>query len=220
MRVEWFGQSAFSLTTEGCRVFIDPFGDIGALSKRTWEYPPIAAGDVDLVLISHEHIDHNGLEAISGQPEALRAAVGRHETAVGEVVGIASEHDAAAGTERGPNAILCFELDSMRVAHFGDFGQAELRPEQRRAIGEVDLLFLPVGGGPTIDGAAAAEIALALNPAWVVPMHYRTPRISFLETEKGFTAAMPRALALEQPWFETADLPAADGPLVVVPAVP
>lgn len=63
---------------------------------------------------------------------------------------VASEHDERAGTERGPDTIFVFSLDGVRVARFGDFGQRELRDEQAEAIGEVDLLFVPAGGGPTI----------------------------------------------------------------------
>ena len=72
---------------------------------------------------------------------------------------MASEHDQVAGTQRGPNTIFVFDLDGIRVAHFGDFGQRSLRPEQASAIERVDLAFVPVGGGPTIGSEEAAEIA-------------------------------------------------------------
>jgi L-ascorbate metabolism protein UlaG (beta-lactamase superfamily) len=139
---------------------------------------------------------------------------------VGDVVAVASEHDREAGTQRGPNTIFRFELDGIAVCHFGDFGQAALRDEQAAAIGAVDLLFLPVGGGPTIDAAQAAEITAALSPRWVVPMHYRTPRISFLETADAFLERMPNVHRIEGPAFETDELPASDGALVVVPDAP
>jgi L-ascorbate metabolism protein UlaG (beta-lactamase superfamily) len=222
MRVEWHGQSAFSLTGSETKVFIDPFADMSMLADRgmQFDYPPIEAEDVDLLLVTHEHLDHNGVEAIAGEPTVLRSTAGRHESPLGEVVGIASEHDEAAGTERGPNTIFVFELDGVRVAHFGDFGQAELRPEQATAIGDVDLLFIPVGGGPTLGGVAAAEIARSLEPSWVVPMHYRTPRIGFLETEEEFVTAIARVQRLDTPSFETGDLERGDGPVAVVVAAP
>ena len=136
------------------------------------------------------------------------------------MLGVASEHDEAAGTERGPNTIFVFALDRLRVAHFGDFGQAGLRPEQAEAIGAVDLLFLPVGGGPTIGGIAAAEIALSLGPRWVVPMHYRTPRVGFLDTEEEFLGLMANVHRLSEPRFDLDDVPEAEGTLTVVPAAP
>ena len=107
----------------------------------------------------------------------------------------------------------------MRVAHFGDFGQRELRPEQAAALEGIELLFIPVGGGPTIGGEAAAAIVERSRPRWVVPMHYRTPRIGFLETEEEFLDRMPRVHRLPER-FDTAELPEADGTLAVVPAAP
>ena len=123
-------------------------------------------------------------------PSLIRSTAGSLESPVGEVVAVASEHDPVAGTQRGPNAIVCFSLDGLRVCHLGDFGQPALRPEQREAIGEVDVLFIPVGDGPTIGGAPAAELARALAPRLVVPMHYRTPAINFLEPADAFLEAL------------------------------
>jgi hypothetical protein len=51
-------------------------------------------------------------------------------------------------------------------------------------------------------------------------MHYRTPRIGFLETAEEFIEQAPAVRRLEQNAFETGELPTADGPLVVVPAAP
>ncbi|HEY7121326.1 MAG TPA: MBL fold metallo-hydrolase [Solirubrobacterales bacterium] len=223
MRVEWHGQSAFTLTADGTKVFIDPFGDMSGLARNRdmkFDYPPIAAEDVDLLLITHEHIDHNGVEGIAGDPAVLRSTAGTLESPIGEVVAIASEHDDVAGTSRGPNTIFVFDLDGVRVAHFGDFGQSELRPEQAAALEGAELLFLPVGGGPTIGAEQAAAIVERLEPRWVVPMHYRTPRISFLETEEEFVGLMPRAERVAENAFEISELPGGDGALAVVPAAP
>ncbi|MGN6816809.1 MAG: MBL fold metallo-hydrolase [Solirubrobacterales bacterium] len=222
MRVEWYGQAAFSLRAPEGNVFIDPFGDVSELRARgiAFDYPPIEAEGIDLVLVTHEHADHNGVEAITGEPTVLRSTAGRLDSPIGEVLAVASEHDEAAGTERGPNTIFAFTLDGLRLAHFGDFGQAELRPEQRQALGAVDLLFLPVGAGPTIGARQAATIVSELSPRWVFPMHYRTPRIGFLEPVDEFLGLMDQVEHLETPHFETSYLSAGGGPLIVVPAAP
>jgi L-ascorbate metabolism protein UlaG (beta-lactamase superfamily) len=222
MRIQWYGQSAFSLSGERAAVFIDPFGDMSPLAGRgmQFDYPSIEGVGAELLLVTHEHRDHNGVEAIDGEPTILRSTAGRLGSPIGEVVAVASEHDQAAGTERGPNTIFVFELDGLRIAHFGDFGQSALRDEQAAAIGAVDLIFLPVGGGPTIDAAGAREIVDRLRPRWVVPMHYRTPRIGFLEPADAFLATFDEVHRCSAPAFETADLPAAAEPVAVVPAVP
>lgn len=221
MRIDWYGQAAFRLTGEQATVFIDPFGDVSPLAGRgiQFEYPPIQGVNADLVLVTHEHVDHNGVDVIEGEPPVLRSTAGRLDSPIGEVVAIASEHDTAAGTERGPNTIFVFELDGLRVAHFGDFGQRSLREEQAVAIGSPDLVFLPIGAGPTIGPEQAAVIVEELGPRWVVPMHYRTARIGFLDPPDAFLKRMEHVERLSETGFETAAL---DGehPLVVVPAAP
>jgi L-ascorbate metabolism protein UlaG (beta-lactamase superfamily) len=222
MRVEWFGQSAFHLSAAETAVAIDPFGDMSALAGRgmQFDYPPIAGVQADLLLVTHEHLDHNGVEAIGGEPAILRSTAGQLESPLGTVTAIASEHDEAAGTERGPNTIFCFELDGLRVCHFGDFGQRDLREEQAAAIGQVDLLFVPVGAGPTIGPEQAAVIARRVGARWVVPMHYRTPKIGFLDTADAFLERHEHVHLVPQTSFQTDELPSVDGPLIVVPEVP
>ena len=113
-----------------------------------WEYPAIEGVEADLLLVTHEHLDHNGVG-----PIARRA--GRHcarprgawSRRSARSLAVASEHDDAAGTERGPNTLFAFTLGGRRVAHLGDLGQSDaargagagagqrrppLRPRRRR----------------------------------------------------------------------------------------
>jgi L-ascorbate metabolism protein UlaG (beta-lactamase superfamily) len=194
MRLRWYGQSAFLLTgDDGRAVLIDPFGDLSERwgGQLQFDYPPVEGVEAELLLITHEHGDHNHVEAVVGEPQVIRSTAGRFESPFGAVVAIASEHDAEAGTQRGPNTIYSFRFGGFAFAHFGDFGQPALRPEQRQAIGEVDVLLLPVGGGPTVGGAVAAEIVRELGPKLVVPHHYRTPSIDFLDPPDAFLEALP-----------------------------
>jgi L-ascorbate metabolism protein UlaG (beta-lactamase superfamily) len=216
MHVEWYGQSAFRLKAGDQTVFIDPFGDVSGLAARgiRFEYPPIRDVSADLLLVTHDHLDHNATEVVGGDPRILRTP-GTHE----DVIGIASEHDPEAGTKRGPNTIFAFTLDGVRVAHLGDFGQTALRDEQAAALGSVDLLFVPIGDGPTIGAELAAEIAGRVQARWIVPMHYRTERTDFLEPADDFLARFAHVARLESPRFELDELPA-ERPLVVVPAAP
>ena len=191
MRIRWYGQSTFALAG-AVRVAIDPFGDMSAAAAHGihFDYPAIEGLEADLLLITHEHGDHNGVEAVGGDPVTIRSTAGTFDSPAGEVVGVASEHDAVAGTQRGPNTIFRFSLDGLRVCHLGDLGQPALRPEQTSAIGEVDVLFVPAGGGPTIGGEAAAQAVRDLAPRLVVPMHYRTPAIDFLDPPDAFLDAL------------------------------
>ena len=191
IRLRWFGQSAFLVTGEGGSVFVDPFGDMTAAAGRNlgWRYPPIEDVTADLLLVTHDHRDHNAVDAIEGDPVVI-AGAGTHDSPVGSVVGVASEHDAVAGTQRGPNTIFRFELDGVTVAHFGDFGQPALRPEQREVLGSVDVALFPAGGGPTTPVEQAASLLRELAPKVVVPMHYRTELIGFLDPVEPFLESL------------------------------
>jgi L-ascorbate metabolism protein UlaG (beta-lactamase superfamily) len=222
MQLEWYGQSAFRLTDGEKTVFIDPFDDMSPLAGRglQWDYPPIAGVSADLLLVTHEHFDHNGVWAIGGDPVVLRSQAGTHESPVGEVVGIASEHDDAAGTQRGPNTLFVFSFGGMRVAHLGDLGQRALRDAQLRALGTVDLLFAPVGAGPTIGTEEALSIVGAVGAKLVVPMHYRTERIGFLEPLDATAARFEAVHRADTPAVDLAAVERGDGPVLVVPGVP
>jgi L-ascorbate metabolism protein UlaG (beta-lactamase superfamily) len=192
MKLRWFGQSAY-LFDGSKRVFIDPFGDASeALAARglRFDYPQITGVEADLLLVTHEHMDHNAVEVIGGEPATIRSTAGTHESAIGDIVGIASEHDQVAGTQRGPNTIFCFALDGTRFCHLGDFGQSALRPEQRAAIGEVDVLFVPAGAGPTTGGEEAAAIVRELAPRVTIPMHYGNEAVDFLDPPDAFLKAL------------------------------
>jgi L-ascorbate metabolism protein UlaG (beta-lactamase superfamily) len=65
-----------------------------------------------------------------------------------------------------------------------------VKTEQRAAIGDVDVLFVPVGGGPTIPAADAARLVRELAPRLVLPMHYRTELIGFLDPPDAFLDAL------------------------------
>jgi L-ascorbate metabolism protein UlaG (beta-lactamase superfamily) len=191
MQIRWYGQSSFLLRGEHS-VFIDPFGSMEAAKERgmRFDYPPIEGVEAELLLVTHEHGDHNAVEVVGGSPQTIRSKAGTFESPLGEVVGVASEHDDVAGTKRGANTIFRFALDGLRVAHFGDFGQAALRAEQQEAIGEIDVLMLPVGGFATVGGEPAAAIVRTLRPRLVVPMHYRTEALSFLDPPDEFLEAL------------------------------
>ncbi|MDR7392741.1 MAG: MBL fold metallo-hydrolase, partial [Armatimonadota bacterium] len=65
MKITYFGHACFLLESrEGKRILIDPFND-----QVGYPVPRVAA---DLVLVSHEHFDHNYVEAATGSPRVIR----------------------------------------------------------------------------------------------------------------------------------------------------
>lgn len=134
--------------------------------------------EADITLVTHEHEDHNNWKEIKGQAFLIKNP-GEYEIKDVFIRGISSFHDDSQGKERGKNTIYIVEAEGLKVCHLGDLGQGELSASQVEKIGNIDILFVPVGGVYTIDAKAAAKIVRQIEPRMVVPMHYALPKLKY-----------------------------------------
>lgn len=182
MEIEWYGHSFFRIKSKGVRVAIDPF------SEKIGLKPPKV--EADILLISHNHYDHNNKDAVSGDYFLIESE-GEYEVKGVFVFGIESFHDQSLGKERGKNIIYKIEFEGWKICHLGDFGQKELTLEQKERIGEVEILMIPVGGIYTISAQEAVRIIQELEPKIVIPMHYFLPQLNIpLDPVEKFLKAM------------------------------
>lgn len=170
IRVRWHGHSCFEVATDHVTVVTDPHD-----GKSLGIEAPKVRGDV--VLVSHDHFDHSATKVVA-KPESQIITDPEHRR-VGElkVRGVPTFHDASEGRSRGGNIAFVFILEGVKFCHLGDLGHL-LTAEQAKAIGRVDVLFVPVGGVFTIDAQGAWEVVGTLSPGIVVPMHYRVGGLS------------------------------------------
>ena len=207
--VRFWGQALVSIETYwNLTIVIDPYN------------PKIGYGDpglrADLVLVTHEHFDHNNAKLIQGDPHVVAGLDSRGRVRDVNVVldrapntdkttldpyqptkpysehairvrSIASRHDDREGKQRGANAMFLVETNGVRILHCGDLGQTRLTDEQLNQIGRIDVLLIPIGGVYTIDGPQAAGIVDQLRPLMVVPIHYKLPELTIdLNTAEPF----------------------------------
>ncbi len=143
---------------------IDPFSkEIGLRAPRLND---------NIFLVSHEHFDHNNVKEAPAEAFIIRGP-GEYEKSGVHFEGIVSFHDNSQGTQRGMNTIYLIRIEDMRLCHLGDLGQTKLTDEQVEAIGDVDVLFIPIGGKYTIDGKEAVDIIKQVDPKIIIPMHYK-----------------------------------------------
>lgn len=175
MKVKWYGHASFLITSEeGLKIITDPYEPGGFGGAIGYGKIPDAA---DIVLVSHDHADHNHVEGLPGKPQIIQGA-GFHRAKDLEIRGIPAYHDERKGAERGENTIFCFTLDGLRVCHLGDLGHVPTEQEAQQ-IGPVDLLLMPIGGVYTINPSQATQTAQKLNPRVIIPVHFKTPRCGF-----------------------------------------
>ena len=164
MEITWLGHSCFRIKGKDAIVITDPcHPSLGyALGKL----------HADIVTLSHFHPGHSYSEAISSEFKEIRGP-GEYELKGIFITGIATFHDSEQGDKLGRNTVYVLEMDGITLVHMGDLGHLPAS-QLMEAIGDVDVLFLPVGGVSTIDGSTAAEIVRHLSPKIVIPMHYKT----------------------------------------------
>jgi L-ascorbate metabolism protein UlaG (beta-lactamase superfamily) len=195
--VAWHGQSFFTITTsKGTRIAIDP--------HQIPEYGRTLGLKADLVLITHNHNDHNRLDALDNHKDKdLKVILGLKGPgfradwhAVDEQVAdvhvrtVGLYHDDVEGMQAGKNAAFVLDVDGWRIVHLGDLGHL-LSAEQVRKIGRVDVLMIPVGGIYTLNGTEARKVVQQLRPReYIFPMHCGTkvyddllPATEFLEEQ-------------------------------------
>jgi len=175
MKIKWYGHAAFNIVSEnGVGIIIDPyqsgaFG--GALS-----YGPIR-DEADIVLVSHDHDDHNYTKDIKGKFQIIKKA-GTHSVKDIAIKAIPSYHDPSKGKERGDNLIFVLDVDGIKIAHMGDLGHT-LPRDIVDEIGSIDVLLIPVGGFYTIDSKEATKVANDIKPLITIPMHFKTEKCNF-----------------------------------------
>ncbi len=190
MNIQYYGHSCFKIitkpngrNTESVTIFFDPF------DKSIGLKPP--QGRADIVFVSHtQHSDHNNVSVFKGDPIIIDTP-GEYSIKGVSVTGVDSFHDDKEGAERGRNTIFVLETEGIKLCHLGDLG-TELDAKQLEAIGEIDILFIPVGGKFTIDGKVAGKLVQKLEPKLVIPMHFKAPKVKLagITDEKEFCAEM------------------------------
>jgi len=164
MEITWLGHSCFLIRGKEKTIVTDPcHPDLG---YRLGEL------EADIVTLSHFHPGHSYIEGVVNNPRQVKSP-GEYEIGGTFITGISYFHDDKKGELKGKNTIYVIEMDDITLCHLGDLGHP-LAPHTIEEIGDVDILFLPVGEVSTIPLDTAVEIVRQLEPPVVIPMHYKT----------------------------------------------
>ena len=164
MEISWLGHSCFLIKGKVNTIITDPcHPDLGY---------HLGEPKADIVTLSHFHPGHSYIEGVANDPKQIKSP-GEYEIGGTFITGVASFHDDKKGEVRGKNTIYIIEMDDITLCHLGDLGHA-LDSHLIEEIGDIGILFLPVGEVSTIPIDTAVEIVRQLEPPIVIPMHYKT----------------------------------------------
>lgn len=175
MSLQWLGHASFRICHEDHVIYIDP-----------WKIKD-AAHDATFVLVSHSHYDHYSPEDIAkvSAPETklIASADVIAKQKAGEpilpgltielegitVQGVAAYNPQKQFHPRGNNwAGFIIQVDTKRIYYAGD---TDLTNEMK-AVKDIDIALLPVGGTYTMNAEDAAEATKQMNPKMAIPYHW------------------------------------------------
>jgi len=169
LKIRWHGHSCFEITDDVTLV-TDPHD-----GKSIGIHTPSVAGDI--ILVSHDHYDHNSVKTVEKEGSKVIRDMRKRDILNVEIKGIGSFHDEYHGEKRGSNIMFRFVMDGITFCHMGDLGH-DLDDGTVQKVGNVDILFIPVGGTFTIDAKQAWKVIKNVKPKIVIPMHYKIGGLS------------------------------------------
>jgi hypothetical protein len=140
----------------------------------------------DIALVSLNHADFNGIEQVTlGEKEPfVIEGPGEYERA-----GVFIKGFGAPATYAGKsmiNTIYTVELEGMHLVFLGALGDRKLSSEIKGELPDIDILFVPIGGGDVLSASDAHELSVELETKIVIPMHFEEKDSkTFVKTEGG-----------------------------------
>lgn len=165
MVITYFGKQYCKLTLGDLTIAINP----PAKSSKAMAKAPRFGSDIVLITTNHE--DYNGVETVTlGDKEPFVIdGPGNYEVQGFFINGAKST--VKIGGKEYINTVYGFELDGIKIAVMGAIGDVStLSTEAKEIAGASDMLFIPVGGGDVFDSAKAYKAATTFSPNVIIPL--------------------------------------------------
>lgn len=172
LEIEYFGGSCVKITSGKQSIVADP--------KRS--------------VIGLKDIDTSGLVELATErrlacnnPKAfLRIeGPGEYEVADFSIRGFAANRMIDFDNERN-STVYVIQTGDAKVGLIGHIS-AEVSEEQLENLGVIDVLILPVGGGGTLDGKQAAELAKQIEPKVIIPVNFASAGLKYEVKQDGLS---------------------------------
>lgn len=203
------------ITHHGGQCFKVSFGDttlaFDPISKKAKQLSPVKFG-ADAAFISMRHPSFNGADQVAFGNKEPFIVNGPGEYEIGDVIahgyGVKTKYE---GIERY-NTIYQVTLEGMNMVFLGALGEPDIDPKILGEFGEIDILFVPIGGGDVLEVPQAAKLAAKLEAKCVIPMHYDKAALGAFLKEEGIEKQQP----VDKLTLKKKDVAAMSGEVVVI----
>lgn len=182
------------ITYHGGQCFKVTFGDttlvFNPISKKS-KLPAIKFG-ADIAFISLNHADFDGVAEVTYGSKEPFVVNGPGEYEVGDVkargYGIQTKYE----NVDKYNTVYTVTLEGINMLFLGSLSDENISPEILGELGNVDIIFVPVGGGDVLDVPAASKLATKLEARVIIPMHYDKNALTAFLKEEGSDNGAPQ----------------------------
>ncbi len=204
MIITHHGGQCFKVSFGNTTLVFDP------ISKKS-KLPPVRFG-ADVAFVSLQHPDFNGTDELvygSKQPFVID---GPGEYEVGEVAvrgyGTVTTYE---GVKRY-NTIYQVTLEGISLVFLGALNTGAIDSQILGELDDIDILFIPIGGGDVMDVPDASKLATKLEAHCIIPMHYNDNALKSFFKEEGIDPVKP----IEKLTVKKKDLLEMEGEIIVL----
>jgi L-ascorbate metabolism protein UlaG (beta-lactamase superfamily) len=208
MVITYFGHEYFKVQFGDTTLAFNPISKESKLKTARF--------GADIALISMHDSDMDGADQVSyGEREAF-VIEGPGEYEVKEVF-IKGFLSGAKNSKGKYNTIYTVSLEGMNICFLGAQASKDIGTETRSSLGDIDILFVPIGGEDVLTASEAYKLAVSLGARLVIPMHYDSGKtgdsaVSTFLKEGGVT----KLEAVEKLTLKKKDLEGKEGEIVVL----
>ncbi|MBU1091856.1 MBL fold metallo-hydrolase [Patescibacteria group bacterium] len=167
MVITYYGVSCFKIQSGDTVLALNPPSKgVGIKAPRF---------QADIVFISRNHEEHSDADAGGLKGAFLIDGPGEYE-----IKGVTIR-----GIQTFNNTVYTLTLENVKLCHLGDFGEKELMAETSEALGDIDVLFAPIGGEGVTGVGNMVKIINQIEPKVIIPMNYNNKILSDFLKEIG-----------------------------------
>lgn len=177
MVITYHGAQCFKISVGDTAIVFNP------ISKKTkTKLTPVKFG-VDMALVSLNHPDFNGIEQISNKDAFIVRGPGEYEEGQISVHGFGVQ-TIYEGEEKF-NTIYAIRFDNFNIVFLGAISNPEIDSKILGELGDIDILFLPIGGGDVLEVPEAAKLAVKLEAKTIIPTLFDQSSVMAFTKEMG-----------------------------------
>lgn len=173
-----------------------------------------ASFGADIVLVSVDHPDMNGVDTMSRGDKTPFVISGPGEYGVQDVFVRGFDSKTTYGGKTH-NTIYLVRMEDMQLCYLGGLSSPELPKDLIEALEVVDILFVPIGGGNTLSPKDAHALSVQLEPSVIVPMHYSGKELKAFLKEEGASNGKP----VDKLTLKKKDIAGSSGEVTVLRAI-